>query len=44
MKKVNCVTAESAENLTFDKNIADGRTEKTTVQNYFQEKYGITLR
>ena len=43
-KKVVRVTEESAETLVFDKNLADGQTQETTVQSHYLEKYGRVLR
>ena len=42
-KKVVRVTEESAETLIFDKNLADGQTQETTVQSHYLTKYGIPL-
>ena len=43
-KKVVRVTEESAETLIFDKNLAGGQTQATTVQSHYLEKYGMPLR
>ena len=43
-KKVVRVTEDSAETLIFDKNLADGQIQATTVQSHYLEKYGMSLR
>ena len=42
-KKVVRVTEDSAETLIFDKNLAGGQIQATTVQSHYLEKYGIPL-